>query len=246
MVVMDGGPGQGLILHEVGHIYAHGILGNNEWLEAWLDEGMASFLTAWFEEETQGSDPWPETMERLELGLSRDFPQPVSTPAADFLTFNMYSTMSYRKGSIFLYMLREYLGENVFRNGMRYYFAENRFRHVTEMDFRVAMEAVSGQDLAWFFQQWLHTTDGLDYAIVSADARREPGGGWLVRVEVTRTGEVWMPVTLRIGEQDIPLASRERRQVLQFLTATKPDAAELDPQGVLLDSDRSNNRRVFR
>ena len=48
MVIMNGSADQGLIVHELGHNYAMGLLANNEWREGWLDEGLTSFQTTWF------------------------------------------------------------------------------------------------------------------------------------------------------------------------------------------------------
>src|SRR5690606_18501601 len=58
MMVMNGSASEGLILHEVGHNYAHGVLANNEWREGWMDEGFVSYLTNWAHEEAGRGVNW--------------------------------------------------------------------------------------------------------------------------------------------------------------------------------------------
>lgn len=244
MLVMNGGEGQGLVTHEVTHQYAHGILANNEWRDAWLDEGFTSFLTSWFYEEHGVDGVWRRQIERAAQWPPELQAQPVATASADFATFQAYSAMSYAKGSLIFYMLRELIGADTFRRGLRRYYERHRFTHVTEDAFRSVMEEASGRDLGWFFVQWLHTPDRLDYAVGDVTASRRPDGRWDTRVEVLRDGGAWMPVALQVGTETRTLDSRERRQAISVVTSERPDAVELDPGFTLLESDRDNNRRA--
>lgn len=246
MVIMDGSASQGLILHEVAHNYAMGILANNEWKEGFLDEGMASFVTNWYFERHGQPDIWNRTYENLALWERSGCSQPVTTWSADFRDFQTYNVMTYTKPSVVYRMLREYLGEDVFIRGLRRYYADNRLTHVTLADFQRAMEQESGQDLDWFFGQWFRTTATLDYAITDAATSQGADGSWTTRVTVTRTGEAWMPVTLEVDGTRVQLDSRERTQTVEVTTPTRPEAAVLDPDIVILDIDRENNRMAVR
>ncbi|MFQ5688875.1 MAG: M1 family metallopeptidase [Gemmatimonadota bacterium] len=247
MVIMNGGASEGLITHEGAHQYAHAILANNEWKQAWLDEGMATFLTNWrFESRGGGASVWRRARESAAAREKAGATQPVATRSEAFVDFATYGAMSYTKPSLIYRMLREYLGEPVFRRALHSYYERYRFHHVSEAGFRSVMEETSGRDLGWFFDQWLHTTKTLDYSVAAATSWREPDGRWRTRVEVVRSGEAWMPVTLRVGSEARTLASHERRQVVEVVSAVRPDSVVLDPDGVLLDADPSNDRRAPR
>jgi hypothetical protein len=246
-MVMNGSASQGLITHEVGHNFAHGALANNEWRDAWMDEGLVSFVTSWFDEEMEGSDGgWARTLNRVAAFEDQVFPQPVATPSADFLTPRSYSTYSYTKGSVFFYMLRELMGWDDFRRGLRRYFRDNLFEHVTEYDLQVAFEPIFGSDLSWFFHQWLHTTDRLDYQLRSAVAEQQEDGSWVTELTVAREGAIWMPVHARVGSVEVTLASREALQTVRVPTPERPEEAVLDPGSALLEVTKDNNRLPVR
>lgn len=246
MLIMDGSASQGLIVHEILHQYAHAILANNEWAEGWLDEGLTSFLTNWFWEAQGQQDVWGRAMQSMRQRERAGRTQPVALAGAEFADFATYQAMTYTKASLVFRMLRELLGEEAMVRVLNTYYEENRLRHVSEADFRRAVEEVTGDDHAWFFDQWLHTTARLDYAIAEARTQQEPDGRWRTRVEVVRSGDAWMPVELRVGEETVTLDSRERRQVAEVVSRERPREAVLDPRDVLLDIDPANNRREIR
>jgi hypothetical protein len=243
MIIMDGSASQGLILHESAHQYAHGILANNEWREGWLDEGMASFLTSWFAERSgqPREQVWYPLVERLGILEAQMSPLPIDTLAEAFPNFQSYGLKTYTKPSVVLYMLRELLGEDVFVRGLRSYYAKKALQHVTQSDFRAAMEYASGTDLEWFFDQWINTSATLDYSITSVATEQIRDGSWRTIVTVAREGEAWMPLTVQADET--VEATRDRGRVIEvlLLTADRPTRVELDPGRTLLDTDRNNN-----
>ena len=240
MLVMDGGPGQGLIVHELAHQYAMGIFGSNEWKDAWLDEGMASFLGNWFMEEVGEADPWPDLLARLAQVEARGIPVPIATVSDRMPDFGTYGLLAYTRPSVVLYMLRELVGEEAMREGLRLYYERKAFEHVTEDDLRRAIEDASGRDLRWFFEQWLHTTGTLDYGVSGARSVRS-GGGWTTTATVTRRGDAWMPVTVEVGSERVTLEGRERTQTVRVTTPERPEAVVVDPDASLLETDEANN-----
>ena len=230
------------IVHEVGHEWAHAILANNEFREGWLDEGFDSFLGDLYQQ-AQGRAPRYEQLAAVARLDSAGLSQPIASHSAEFRDFNTYGAMTYTKPSLVFRMLHWYLGDAPFRAGLKLYYEQNKLQHVDEADFRRAMEQSGKQDLGWFFQQWLHTTGTLDYAIANATTKQVSSGAWQTTVQVTRTGDIWMPVELKVGDKNVRLDSREREFTTVVETAAKPDAAVLDPDFVLIDIVRGNNRK---
>lgn len=242
MMIMNGGSGQGLITHETTHQYAHGMLGNNEWKEAWLDEGLTSFLTDWFTEEVGGvENPWAASIYRLAGFEQQNRTFPMSMASEEFPTFGVYGVMAYSKPSVVFFMLRSLVGYDVMREILQTYFDNFQLSHVNGTDFQVVAEAVSGEDLEWFFDQWVRSTASVDYGIASVNVVGDSESGFTTSVVVTRTGDGWMPVVIEVGDQRRVLTSRELLQAVEFETETRPTEVVLDPGTLLLESDKTNN-----
>lgn len=244
MLVMNGSPSEGLIMHEAVHQYLHGILANNEFREAWLDEGFTSYLTNRYFEQLGRSDVWTRSLqaarERERLGRT----EPIGLAAAEFRDFATYQAMSYTKAELVFRMLEWLIGKERMDAVLRTLFERHALQHVDEQDLRRAVTDVTGDNLDWFFEQWIHTTNTLDYSVAAAASRQLADGRWATTVEVLRSGEAWMPVLLQVGSTLIRLESREPRQIVEVMTEERPDEVVLDPGDMLLDLDPSNNRRT--
>jgi aminopeptidase N len=224
----------------------HGIFGNNEWAEGWLDEGFSSFLGNWYSER-EGADRaaiWRNTIQGIARAEQAGQTQPISMKSADFRDFGTYNAMTYTKPSIVYNMLRWVVGDDAFRRALRGYFEVNRLRHVRDSDFRTAVEAAHGADLGWFFDQWIHTTKTLDYRLGEVTTT-QTGNTWTTRVEIIRVGEAWMPVDLKVGDVTRRLDSRDARFTATVVTRARPAEVVLDPLDVLLDLDVANNRKAM-
>ena len=245
MLIMDGSDGQSLIVHERAHQWAMGILGSNEWKDAYLDEGMASFLTNWFMEEVGGLDPWPATLRSVGAAEgAQGIPVPIATPSEEMPGFGSYGLLAYARPSIVFYMLREMIGRETMRDGLRLYAERKSFEHVVADDLRDALEDAAGTDLVWFFDQWFHSTATLDYAVGEVEVT-STADGWRTAVTVERLGDAWMPLTIAIGDDEVRTAGADRIQVIEVESDQRPEVVEIDPHFAVLESDRTNNRKVI-
>ncbi len=248
MMVMNGGPSLGLILHEVGHNYLMGILANNEWREGFLDEGFSSFQTAWYFEERFPDFDGYGGPERFVLYQDLDdWSEPVSQVSEDYRDFGTYSTMVYTKGQLFFHQLRYIVGDEVMRAILREYYARWKLKHVTEAALLDVAQSVSGLDLRTFFGQWLHGTPLYDYAIGKVTRRQMADGSWETSVEVRRLADGMIPVEIGTAREDdrtvyARASGRPERDVVRFRTAERPGRLMLDPRLRTHDWNYLNNR----
>src|SRR5256886_1754989 len=242
MMVMAGSAGLGLVLHEVGHNYTMGMLANNEWREAFLDEGFTEFQTGWFFETHGDGSGYPDLEARvLFLDLER-WSEPVSMVSERYRDFVTYNEMVYTKAQLFYDELRYVVGDAAMRRILRTYYARWKLKHVDEAAFRAVCEEVSGQDLGWLFGQWLHGTPLIDYRLRKVERRRIASGQWLTAVTIERRGDGWMPI--EIGDRDTIYARATGEPEVErvtFTSARGPARLMLDPRGGAHDYDMLNN-----
>lgn len=191
----------GVTVHELIHSWYQGVLGTNESLFAWMDEGFTTFATAevtdyLFEEETK---PHPQINHfNSYFNLVRSGIEEPLTTHADHFSFNRaYGTASYNKGSVFLRQLIYIIGEENFREGMLKYFQQWKFKHPEPNDFKRVMEQQSGLELAWYFEYWINSTKTIDYRIKSAKGNADS-----THITLERKGHMIMPIDLLVTYDD--------------------------------------------
>ncbi len=260
MLVMDSRADEGLVVHEVGHIWFYGILGNDEQDAAWLDEGFTSFQTRWFMEERYGPygnrsklnwyeritprpTLWEDYRNRVFPLLRRGYAERVATPSAEFV--HSYRNNVYRKAALTLNAIRGIAGDDGMRRILHHYFDRWKLKHVNEERFRASVEEVTGLNLKYEFEAWLHTKKICDYKLT--DVRTRPDGDSVsVRVSVDREDELFLPLDI---EFEMPDGNRITRRVdgrprwirKTFRLPAPPKRTTVGPGNTIMDIDFADN-----
>ena len=253
MMIHDGSPSQGLIIHELGHNYVMGILANNEWREGFLDEGFTSFQGSLFSEAHGGRGGY-QNLEAAILQLDLDGrSEPVSLPSEQYRDFGTYGAMIYARGELFYHQLREIVGDSTMRRILRTYYQRWRLKHVDEAAFKAVAEEVSGRDLSTFFGQWLHGTVLYDYSlgrvkVKGGRAAGRQGGRWVTRVEVIRKAPGIFPVDVVVGSKTdsaiVRVEGGAEREWVELVTTGRPREVVIDPRVRSHDWDLLDNRKT--
>jgi hypothetical protein len=175
--------------------------------------------------------------------MNSGYNEPISRYAYKYKNGLGYGVNAYTKGSIFFEMLRYVVGAEAFEKICREYFNRWALKHVNEARFKQVCEEVSGMDLDWFFQQWLHETKTVDYRLGSVKKEKAANGDWQTTVEIERKDEGIMPVEVELaldGQEKTQQRwdGKEKKGKLTFTTKTEPHRAVLDPEDQIMDKSR--------
>lgn len=228
---------ENVVAHELAHQWYGDLLTCRDWRELWLNEGFATYMAADWQASVEGPESWAHGVHRRyqgslgEQALAGRFHQGRGAPDNGNV---------YQKGASVLEMLRVLLGDEVFWRGIRGYTQGNQRALVDSEDLREALEAESGQELGWFFQQWVELphvpvltvrstwTDGELRVQIAQDLAERPAYTLPVEVEVPGPdGPVYKRAWLDDAEVDLVFALPERPAYVAF-----------DPRGGLLATVR--------
>ncbi len=252
-----------VIAHEVGHNWFYGILGSNERVNAWMDEGFNSYHETRYIVEKYGdrlkfgAGMLPDKLaKRLELdqyayetldefaSLLTDRlhkAQPMQCHSDDFTQLN-YGAVVYKKTAHALRHLCASLGQEQFDEAMRAYYDQWRFKHPDPAAVREVFERVSGEDLSWFFDDVVNTTGRVNYKVAAV---RKRGTG--LDVDVANVGEIDAPYVID-GIKDGQVVHSQwypgiDKWDADRVTFSRQDVDQLviDRSRTMLEYDRRNN-----
>jgi hypothetical protein len=187
----------GVAMHEWMHTWYQMMLGTNESLYAWMDEGFTSFAEDNVIHNTidslQGENAQAGSYNGYFALVRSGLEEPMSTHADFFDTNFGYGTTAYAKGAVFLEQLGYIMGAQNRDKGLLRYYWTWRFKHPNANDFIRIMEKESGLQLDWYRMLFMNTLKHIDYGI---DSLYEKDGKAIVRLR--RIGDMPMPIDLMV------------------------------------------------
>lgn len=242
----------GVTDHEFGHTWFPMIVGSNERKYAWMDEGFNTFINglstkAFNNGEFANFSFFPgDQMIKFTFNDKMD---PLWTIPEVIQQHNL-GIAAYEKPSMMLNALRDVvLGHERFDAAFREYIHRWAFKHPTPWDFFHTMENVGGEDLAWFWREWVFNNYKLDQAVKEVQYEdNDPAKGASVTIE--NLDQMVMPVTVLVKEEngkqerlDLPVEIWQRGPEWTFHVPTTSKITDviLDPDKKLPDMDRKNN-----
>jgi len=196
-IVFVSNAGWGVIDHEFGHTWFPMIVGSNERLYGWMDEGFNTFINTLSTAYALKGEFFRPAGQPSATGFTRPGLEPIlSNP--DNLKEANNGTLLYSKPSAGLVMLREQiLGPERFDFAFKTYIDRWAFKHPSPDDFFRTMEAASGESLQWFWRGWFVNNWQLDQAVRSVQyVDNDPSKGAIITID--NLDKMAMPTTIEI------------------------------------------------
>jgi hypothetical protein len=245
-----------VITHEIGHMWYPMIVGSNERMHMWQDEGFNTFINYFSEarrypEKGDYAARIASDREQVEAYMQRGLDEPLEVQP-DRINPRLLGENAYVKTAVALGQLRdEVLGVDAFEDAFREYTRRWTFKHPTPDDFFHTMEDVSGKRLDWFFREWFLRNDHFDVAIDSVVSKQE-GNVDSVAVLFVNHAKGVLPLHVRFTFDDKSTQNFDYPAEIwstnttfyvrsYAFTGKKMTKVELDPDKKSVDVDRDNN-----
>jgi hypothetical protein len=245
-----------VVTHEIGHMWYPMVVGSNERMHMWQDEGFNTFINYFsearrFPEKGSYAERIASDRAQVEAYMSHGYDQPLEVQP-DRINPQLLGENAYVKTAVALGQLRdEVLGPEVFDDAFRTYTRRWAFKHPSPDDFFHTMENVSGSRLDWFFREWFIENPHFDVAVDTV-AQKQVGNIDSVAVLYVNHARGVLPLHVRFTFNDgstqnfdypaeIWSTNTTAYERDYGFTGKKVTKVEIDPDKRSVDIDRTNN-----
>ncbi|MDQ0196406.1 M1 family metallopeptidase [Paenibacillus wynnii] len=239
------------VIHEIGHQYFYGMVANNEFEEAWLDESFTSYAEDKLMEKEYGIAP------NLALQASLvEKPEPLNQETWRYKGKGVYTQNVYIRGKLVLKDIELRIGSKAMDAVLSAYAKKYRFGHPSTYDFQKTVEQVTGESWKSYFDHYIYSGGTPDFSLDQISSirkeRQNKNDTYLYesQVKVRNKGTPYPNVNLKFTFTDGHTMQRVwdgqgTEATFQLLYSAPLLSAEIDPQrSILLENKHLNNFRM--
>ncbi len=250
--LIDVSQNESVVAHEMFHQWFGDLVTCESWANLTVNESFANYSESlWFEHKYGEDAGMHHLYEDMEGYL--DEAQTKIHPLVYFRYDNredMFDRHSYNKGGCTLHMLRKYLGDDAFFASLKKYLTDNAYSTGESHQLRLAIEAVTGEDMNWFFNQWYFSAGHpvLDIAYnydeatkkmrVTIEQKQEPKEGVPAIFELPMAVDIYHSAT---NKERKLIRMTKRKQTFEFNAPQKPALVNVDAEKMLLAEKKDNH-----
>jgi len=228
--------------HEIGHQYFIEYVLEKE-SHHWLVIGLGIYADReWMVARGLGNEKHLGFINRYIKGVREGFDTTavIHPDVRKTVDFDFNNIVVHGKGYTIISALRSVLGRETFDRIYRRLLRDFNGRELGDRDFIALCEDETGQNLDWFFDQWLYSSRAMSYDIVSTSCEKKPGDGgvYISKITVGNLGDLIMPVPVEAvftdNSSQVKYTDRfKATNVLIFESPAPLKSAKIDPRGVL-------------
>jgi len=156
-------------VHEIAHQWWYGLVGNNQFAESWIDEGLTEFSVALFFENhpeygieydkiVSGAKTAYQSFTKVFDKVFGKVDESMNRSLNEFSVEPEYVNIAYTKGMLLFCSLRETMRDQKFFGTIKKYFDENKYQNVSAEKLIDSFSRNSGVNLEGFFKAWITGT----------------------------------------------------------------------------------------
>ena len=211
----------------------------------WLTDGFSRYSEAMYVENAAGEAGLEEAVKDMSVGALAYDTVPLSSASKLDIFSTEFQSLATDKGAMILHMLRWVLGEDKYNKTMRDFASQYAGKSASMDDFKTIAEKNYGDQLTWFFSQWLDSTGAPEFKVkyttyrlggtAAQNPKEEKAPGFRVTGEISQDLDLFrMPVDLKIDTDGKTESKR-----IEVVGTTSPFSIETfgRPRRISVDPD---------
>ena len=234
----------GIVSHELAHQWWGDLITLRSWAHTWMNESFGTYSDYLYFRYEKGDEEGAVNLQNKLNAYLREartrYIRPIVSDRYD-QPGDMFDSHTYPKGALVLHMLRTIVGDDQFFRVLSHFLHAHAFDAVDTNDFIRSVKTVTGQNLDWFFDQWLYKPGHPVFDVRSAwDPARRVVTVTVAQVQdFTRGIPVFrVPVSIAVvtagGKVARTVWVREKAETFEFPAETKPLLVRFDEGNALL------------